>query len=278
MRLRRSRKGPSVKTFQPHALEGKVAIVTGGAHGIGWGIAKALAGAGAKVTIADVNEELGSAAAKKIDCRFQHTDLCQAQSIQTLVEKTAALEKSIDIIVNNARPRLPKAAVENLQNGWDLGMDVLLKAPMLLIDFSLPFLKKSTGASIINISSTNAHVIAPQPAVYHVAKSGLSHLTKFLAHHLGSFGIRANLLSPGLVDVFDDNRPLTSDPLNRTIVETVVPLQRACLVEEVGDAAIFLASEAARYITGQEIVLDGGVTSGDQFHVAKRAYMKGQLP
>lgn len=259
-------------------LRGKTAILTGGAQGIGKGIATSLVQQGANVVIGDIDDAkslelislLGNSAA------YKRTDLSQESDIESLVSFATGRFGNIDFVINNARPKLPRSTAdspmqESFMNGWDVGMDVLLKAPCLLIKYALPFLGRATAPAVVNIASTNGLFIAPQPLIYHVAKAGLIQMTRYAAYVLGPQGIRVNCVAPGLVDIFDQNRPLTVFPANKKTVEIAVPLRRAAVVEDVAASVLFLCSNASSYVNGHVLFVDGGITLGDQFHVARTA-------
>lgn len=259
-------------------LKNKTAIITGGAQGIGKGIAKALVDQGVNVVIADIQEEKGQELATLLGGKafFHKTDLTQENDIRDLVSCAANRYNSVDFVINNARPPLMKSSPQNsvqdsLLDDWDTGIDVLLKAPCLLVKYALPFLLKAKAPAVINIASTNALFIAPQPLVYHVAKAGLIQMTRYTAYVLGQHGIRVNCVAPGVVDIHDQKTPLTHWPINKKTIEIACPLKRAALVEEIADSVLFLCSDSSSYVNGQVLFLDGGITLGDQFHVTRHA-------
>lgn len=264
----------------PEVLAGKVALVTGGGRGIGRAIASVFARAGASVVIADVSEARGEATMRAIRdagwrAVFVRTDLRHEPDIEAMVQCARDTFRRLDILVNNARPQLrPLPFAESLEE-WDLAMDVLLKAPAWAAKYALPELRKAGAGSIVNILSISARFVSQQPMTYHVAKAGLWQLTRCLAYELGPHGIRVNAICPALVDLHDDDRtPLTADPVNRTIAEIAVPLGRPATAEEIAAATLFVCSAAAAYMTGHVLILDGGLTLGDQFHVARRAFWR----
>jgi NAD(P)-dependent dehydrogenase (short-subunit alcohol dehydrogenase family) len=240
----------------------EVAIVTGGASGIGRGITLRLAQLGVRVIIADLLEEKSkiiqqSCYEKKGEVIFIKTDLSQSKDIEQLVDKCVKRFGRLDFVINNARPNLKIRSFEENFSEWDLAMNVLLKAPALLTNFAGKHMKKK-GGSIVNISSTNAIFVSHQPVAYHVAKAGLLQLTRVLACEYAQYGIRVNAVCPALVDLFDRKNHLTGDPLHKTVTELIVPMKRAAFVEEIADAVIFLCSEASSYTTGQVLTIDGG--------------------
>jgi len=263
-------------------LDGKVALITGAAQGIGKAMAKAFTDEGASIVIADIQEGAGEAAAQEIrnagkSARSIKADLLQEKDIENMVAFAADSFGRLDIVINNARPKLRQLPYAESLEEWDLAMDVFLKAPALTAKHALPLLVKSGSGSIVNIASVNAYFIAShQPAAYHVAKAGLLQLTRYLAVEFGPQNIRVNAICPGLVDLHDRGKPLTADPVNKAVTDVVVPLKRASSAQEVAEVAIFLCTDAAAYITGHVLMADGGEMLGDHFHIARNAYNLGK--
>ena len=259
-------------------LKKKVALVTGAAHGIGRVIAEVLARNGAEVIITDIQKESGQKVAGLIrkngmKAGFVYADLRKEKDIKKLIDLTIKKFGGLDIVVNNARPKFNFFGFEESFKEFDIGMNILLKAPALIIRYALPYLVKSKNANIINVSSTNSLFVSHQPLVYHVAKAGLVQLTRYAAFQLGQYGIRVNAVCPGLVDLDDVKKPLSSDKDNREIIKLTVPLSRTACSEEIADVVLFLCADSASYITGQSINVDGGITLGEQFHIARRAFL-----
>ena len=265
-----------MKTINYECFKGKTVIVTGGSQGVGKGISKAFLENGANVVNANVNDGVGFDL-KNIawgDLCFKKTDLTIQSDIKELVKFVIDKFGAIDILVNNARPKFinnEDGSYNKFLSGWEQGMDVLLKAPVQLADYALPYLKKSNSGCIVSIGSTNANYVSSQPLVYHVAKSGLVQMTRYLAHKLGKNGIRVNCVSPGLINFQDENRSLFKSNLNKKIIKSLVPLGRGCSVTEIADTVLYLCSNSSTYINGQVIVLDGGMVAGDHFEVIKNA-------
>jgi len=263
------------------ALSGKVALITGAASGIGRVIAEVFAQRGISVVIADYQEDAAMAVALKLQenglqALSVKADLRKESDIQAMVDFTIEEFGQLNIIVNNARPRLKYLEFSESLQEWDFALDVLLKAPALTINAALPALVKSGGGSIINIGSTLAHFVAHQPLAYHVGKAGLLQLTRYLASELAPKGIRVNAICPAIVDLPEENRKLTADPVNRSVVELAVPMARASSAEEIAEAALFFCQGSSSYITGQTLSVDGGLTLGEHFHIARQAFLKGQ--
>ena len=225
--------------------------------------------------LSDRDASIGEATAKMLRdngavARFVAGDVARDSDIAAAVASTVSDFGGIDILVNCARPYLRQQDFPACLQDWNLAMDVLVKAPALATSYALPYLAKSGRGSVINVSSTNAFHISHQPLPYHVAKAAVAHMTRHLAHELGPRGIRVNAICPALVDVDDRAQKLTDSAVNRKIVEAIVPLRRAATVEEIGSLAVFLCSDQAGYVTGQIIVIDGGLTLGDQFSAATK--------
>jgi len=258
-------------------LEGKVALITGAAQGIGKGIAEVFAHEGAVVVIADLQEEKGQAAADSLDGQgaFIHTDLRQDSDIEQMIAFTVEKYGALDILINNATPpKVLTSSFEEMVEDWDTTMDLLLRAYMVTAKFAHPYMQRTNGGSIVNMGSTLAFSIAEQQScAYHVAKAGVTQLTRYLAWELGNDGIQVNCICPALVDRSD--RPsLTNDPTNQSVVDITVPLKRAGNYKDIAYTSLFLCSDEAKYLTGQSIILDGGLTLGSQFEVARAAYKK----
>lgn len=253
----------------------RIALIFGAAHGIGRGIATSLARSGNRIMLSDCDEAAGQAAAKVLrdagaDASFAAGDVASDTDIAAVVAATASRFGGIDILVNCARPYLAKQDFPACMQDWNLAMDVLVKGPALATSYALPHLEKSGRGAVVNVSSTNAFHISHQPLPYHVAKAAVAHMTRHLAHELGPRGIRVNAICPALVDVDSRAQKLTDSAVNRKIVKAIVPLKRAATVDEIGDLAVFLCSGKAGYLTGQIIVIDGGMTLSDQFSAATR--------
>src|SRR3990167_10896373 len=198
-------------------LEGKVGIITGSARGIGATTAKKLAALGAHIVLADINESGCRAVAEQIALAggASHVfalDLNDDSQLQALTDFTFEKFSKIDFLINNARPRLNFTNYYDVAKEWDVAMNILLKVPAFLSRYVIPKMIENGGGSIVNISSINAFFISQQPASYHIAKSGLLQLTKYLAYEFGNKNIRVNAVCPGLVDIPNEERVLSSNP------------------------------------------------------------------
>lgn len=260
-------------------LEGMRAFVTGGGHGIGAAICRGLAVAGASVAIVDIKidpahallDELiaGGANAICITADISHENGCVAA-----VNKCVAELGGLDILINCAAPGRDRSMLGKLiEVDWELHHQTVLGAAVNLTNAALAHLAASGNGSVVNISSVTGAVIAVDQCSwpYHVSKAGLDQLTRWLAIRLGERGVRVNAVSPGLVDR-DEGPKLTNKPEHRAIINEVVPLRRAGTGEDIANAVTFLASRQSAYITGQVLIVDGGLGINEVFGASLRAY------
>lgn len=256
----------------------KVAIVTGGAQGIGFGICKKFAAAGMQVALVDVCGEQAEQAAGDLRdagfaCRAFLADLSRGEDVKTVVGEIAAAFGRIDIVVNNAAPGRDRTRTGRLSlEDWRRHDDLVVSGAMRLIKGARPYLA-ARGGCVVNVSSVTANAIEPDHCVwaYSVAKAALESMTRYLAVMLGEEGIRVNAVAPGLVDR-DTGPKLTDNPDCKAVIEKILPLKRAARACEIADAVLFLTSSSAAYITGQLLTIDGGLTLLEPFGAALRCY------
>ena len=252
-------------------LEGRCALVTGGAQGIGAGIARVLAEQGARVSIVDLQSEKAAETAAEIDAQSITADIATAEGCAAAVTETVDVLGGLDLLVNNAAPGRNRDLLGQIAGpDWPAHADMVLAAVARLSEAAEPHL--GPGASIVNISSMTAQSVAPEHCSwpYHVSKAGLDHLTRWLACQLGPKGIRVNAVAPALVD--RDRGPKLTDNIDaKRIIGQIVPLGRAGKARDVGNAVAFLASDMASYITGQVLTLDGGLGVREVFGAAMRS-------
>jgi len=237
-------------------LTGKVAIVTGAARGIGQGIAIELARAGADIVVSDIIPEEGTInQIKKLKRKaiYVKTDISKKRDVENLMNETIKHFKKIDILVNNAGVYIPGNIIDLPEESWDKTMNINLKGPFLCSQAALKYMKK--GASIINISSVAGIEGSAGGAAYCASKGGIRLFTKALAAEVGSLGIRVNSVHPGLIDT-----PMTSG-LDKKMKEGMLVkflIKRTGKPVDIAGPVVFLASDASSYMTGSEIVVDGG--------------------
>ena len=259
------------------SLQGRKAIVTGGAQGIGAAIVRGLAAAGATVAIVDRQEDKAKALAAQVGKGIVTVvaDLASADDCRKAVRSASKALGGLDILVNNAAPGRNREVIGRIADAadWEQHESIVLKAAASMAEAALDGLGASGHGAIVNVSSILASTVGADQSslAYHVSKAGLDQFTRWLAVRCGGSGVRVNAVAPGLVDR-DGGPKLTDNPANRKIVEAVVPLRRAGTGREISDAVVFLASDAAAYITGQILTVDGGLTVNEVFGASLRAF------
>lgn len=247
-------------------LEGKVAIVTGAAHGIGRAVAKRFITEGACVIIADIDEEAGAKAAAefgKAKCRFVATDVGELLDARNVVaEACAAFTGDLDILVSNAGILHTAELLELKEADFDRVLRVNLKGMFLVGQAAAKQMVTQVKAgkppgAIINMSSINAVVAIPNQIPYCVSKGGIDQLTKVMALALAPHGIRVNAIGPGSI-MTDILKSIATDRDAKRRLLSRTPLGRIGAPEEIAAVAAFLASAEASYVTGQTLYADGG--------------------
>jgi NAD(P)-dependent dehydrogenase (short-subunit alcohol dehydrogenase family) len=245
-------------------LEGKTAIVTGAANGIGRAIAESFADEGAFVLVTDIESEQGEAVVAGIRARggqatFRRTDVTDEVEVKQAVETAAAQAGRVEILCNNAA-YLGKfhAVLESTQAEWDRSIQTCLMGTHYMTREVLPFMIRQNAGSIINVVSIQAMVGCMTSVAYTATKAALLGYTISAAYDYGPHNVRVNSLCPGPIQTRISPRP--GDPHYRWQVEQTM-LGRVGYPKEVASAAVFLASDEASYITGTTIPVDGGWTA-----------------
>ncbi|KAI1363508.1 3-oxoacyl-reductase [Xylaria arbuscula] len=243
-------------------LEGKVAIVTGGASGFGKGIAAKFVEEGAKVLIADLSEEAGKGVAKELGCAFAIGDVTKREDWERLLKEAIENFGKLDIVVNNAGAAYTNKATEEVtEKDFDLVMTVNVKSVYLSTNVIIPYLlEKNIEGCFIQIASTAALRPRPRLTWYNASKAAVITATKSMAVEYASHPIRLNSVSPvigstGMTHLFI-GKPDT--PENRKAFESTVPLGRGSTPADVANACCYLASDEAKFITGVNLEVDGG--------------------
>ncbi|HYV57721.1 MAG TPA: glucose 1-dehydrogenase [Candidatus Nitrosopolaris sp.] len=243
-------------------LAGKVAIVTGAARGQGAGVARLFAAEGARVALLDILDDAGERLAAELGpaAGYFHCDLAREVDVVAAVDGAAARFGGLDVLYNNAAVITYGRQIADLPTAqWDRTLAVNLRGPFLCAKYALPHLVRRGGGVIINVSSHRAFQASPTGvADYAVAKGGLVTLTYYLASEYGSQHVRANCIAPGPVPT-DLNAPFLGTPEGRAQTALWIPLGRVGDIEDVARAALFLASDDAKWITGAVLRVDGGI-------------------
>jgi len=247
------------------SLQGKVALITGASKGIGFGIAEIFSAAGAKVVISSRKQESLDEMASQLNSKgYEATGIAcnvgNREELPILVEKTVEKYGGIDILVNNAATNPVFGPVhETSAEAFDKIMNVNVKAPFELSKLCYPYLRNSSGGSIINISSIGG--ISPEQGlgIYSVSKAALISLSKVLAKEWGDSKIRVNTICPGLIQT-KFSEALWSNEKIMSMIMRQLAIKRAGTSEEIGAMALFLASDASSYSTGGVFTADGGFT------------------
>ena len=240
-------------------LKGKVAIVTGGASGMGRSEATIFAREGARVMVADILQREGEEVAKGIDgARFMKLDVTSEADWQALITATEREFGKVDILVNNAGISGTYQPDTLSTEAWDKVMDINAKGVFFGIKHAIPAMKRAGGGAIVNISSISG--FAGQHGVhmaYNASKGAVRIMTKTVAVQHAADNIRCNSVHPGFMPAMRTSVG-SANPEWRAKVLKAVPMKREGRVEEVAHAVLFLASDEASYITGTELVVDGG--------------------
>lgn len=254
------------KSHQLIGLEGKVAVITGAASGIGFGTAGFLAQMGTSIALLDIDNDKGVKAEADIcksggRAKFFKCDVTSDTDCKEVVDAIIAEFGRIDILFNNAGIAIRKNAVDLQASEWDLAVDVMLKGVYLLSHYVIPYMKKNGGGSIINTGSGWSLKGGPDAVSYCAAKGGVLNLTRAMAIDHGKDNIRVNCVCPGDVDtpllrsecaqLGEDEKDFMDDAADR-------PIRRVGTPEDVAKAVLFFASEMSTWVTGAYLVVDGG--------------------
>ena len=243
----------------PGLLDGRLALITGGGSGIGEGIARAMADAGARVIVADVNTDGAERVAASIggDTACYALDVSDRAACDALAAAIARDIGPVSVLVNNAGIiRRAKVDDANTRSYWDATMAVNLDGPYNIVTAFLDQLKATKGA-VINIGSIQSFVALPNSAAYTTSKHGVRGLTKALAIELSPLGIRVNAIGPGMIATPLNAAARQNPDYMKNFAERI-PLGRLGEPADIASPAVFLASDMARYITGVTLPVDGG--------------------
>jgi len=242
---------------------GKTAIVTGGGQGIGKAIAKRLLKAGMQVIIAELDQEAGEEAEKELEpfgaVKFILTDVANEEMVKNTIEATIQHFKRLDLVVNNAGIMIAKPISELSLEGWNSVISVNLTGVFLTSKYGAPYLRKRQG-SILNIASTRALMSESNTEAYSASKGGVVSLTHALAMSLGP-EIKVNCISPGWIDTSEWKKKSVRHQADLTRKDHLQhPAGRVGKPEDIAEMVAFLISPEASFITGANLVVDGGMT------------------
>ncbi len=250
------------KLSRLHDLTGRVAIVTGGTRGIGLAIAEGLSAAGAKVAVASRKADACAQVASRLCATGAEaigvpTHMGDVDAVNALVDRTVGEFGRLDIVVNNAANALTLPFGQLTVEAWDKSLGTNLRGPVFLVERALPHLEASGNAAIVNVVSSGAFLFSPWTAMYATAKAGLMAMTRSMAAVFAAKGIRVNALAPGTVD---------TDMVRNNPPERIESMKNACFMkraahpDEMVGPVLLMCSDAGSYMTGQVIIVDGGLT------------------
>src|ERR1700733_13008042 len=242
----------------------KVVLVAGGASGVGAAVCRSLAGQGCEVIILDIQEDLAESVAKEIvdnggAASVVPTDLTSPESVQTAAKNVLDEHGRVDVLINSIGWNVHSFFMDQGEDLWDKIMQINLMGPIRLVHAFLPAMKDNGGGTIVVVSSDAGRVGTNGETVYAAAKAGLIGFTKSLAREITRFGIRINCVSPGPTDTPLFREATASQPKIVEAIGKSIPMKRMSSPEEQASAIVFLASDAATYITGQTLSVNGGL-------------------
>lgn len=251
------------------SLEGKTALIAGGAGAIGSEISKAFAKAGAQVIVHDLSSERLAS----LEAQFKseglvfvglQEDLSSAEACERLAEKATAVAGRIDILVNLQGANRRKPITDVTQDDFDLITAVNFRSVYFLSKAVQPIMKAQGGGKILHFSSLSANISFDTISVYAATKAAVTSLTKSMAHEWAGDNIQVNAIEPGFVKT-EFTRPLWDDAYRSKWFADYIPAGRLALPEDLVTTALSLVAPASRYITGRNVVVDGGILSGDSW-------------
>ena len=249
-------------------LDGKVALITGGASGMGKVASHLFAREGAKIVLTDVADDAGEAVATAIrgeggQAAYVHADVSRASDAEAMVRFATDTFGGLTVLYNNAGvfPERDGSVTETPEEVWDLTIGINLKGVYLGCRYGIPAMIESGGGSIVNVASFVALMGAATPQIaYTASKGGVLSMTREIAVEFARQGVRANSLCPGPIET-PLLQELLADPARRQRRLVHIPMGRFGQAEEIANAALFLASDESSYMTGTALVVDGGITA-----------------
>jgi NAD(P)-dependent dehydrogenase (short-subunit alcohol dehydrogenase family) len=247
-------------------LKGKVAIVTGASKGIGKEIAKALGSNSVNVNIVDIDVKSGEETVKEfkdfgINANFYEMDVTSLAEINSVFDKVKSTFNKIDILVNNAGIVIRGPSVSYSEGDWRKNIDVMLNGVFFCSQVAGKYMIENKSGNIVNISSINAKLAGSEIASYCVAKAGVDMLTRVLAVEWAQYGIRVNSILPGVTKTEMVRRVIELGLVNPETLEKRTPMKRFANPKEIAQCILFLASDASSFMTGSNVIVDGGMVA-----------------
>lgn len=257
-------------------LEGKVTIVTGGASGIGRATVELFVREGARVVIADIQDDKGQRLAEELGAHacYQHTDVTEEADVEAAVQRAAATFGRLDCMFNNAGFPGFWGGIETVRvDNFETTMRILVLGVVLGMKHAAPVMKRQGSGSIINTGSVAGLSTGLGDHIYSAAKAAVIHLTRSVAMELGEANVRVNCICPGGIatPIFGKQFGLPIPAADQTVEQveqlfaTLQPIARAGLPEDIARAALYLASDAASFVNGHALVVDGGLIAGERW-------------
>jgi NAD(P)-dependent dehydrogenase (short-subunit alcohol dehydrogenase family) len=255
-------------------LQGKVAIITGSAQGIGKGTAKLFGQEGARVVVADIDDARGAETVEEIrlaggEASFLHADVEQETSIQSLIAFAVERYGKLDVLMNNAYWSAWGSVVDLASADWDKSVNVMVRAHYLASKYAIPHMIDAGGGSIINIASVHGYLAASKSAAYEASKAAVINLSRQIAVDFGPQGIRCNAICPGWIITERGEEHLKSRPDGYEKGRQVYPVRRGGRPIDIAYGAVYLASDESTFVTGHALVIDGGLTTWLQDSMAQ---------
>jgi len=261
-------------------LDGKVAVISGGASGIGHAAVRLFIDEGCRVVIADVQDDKGARLAQDLGqaASYVHADVSREVDVSDAIAHAVSRFGRLDCLFNNAGAGGVSGPIEEIPtDGFDHTIGVLLRGVFLGMKHAAPIMKRQGGGSIISTASVAGLQAGYGPHVYSAAKAAVVHLTRSVAMELGESGVRVNCICPGGIatPIFGAALGLAGPEADRvaelmkTLLATRQPIQRAGLPEDVARAALWLASEESSFVNGHALIVDGGLTGGRMWSVVQ---------
>ncbi|HLZ07928.1 MAG TPA: SDR family oxidoreductase [Chloroflexota bacterium] len=255
-------------------LSGKVALITGSAQGIGKGTAKLFASEGARVVVADIDDDKGRTTVEEIrsgggEAAFVHADVENEDEIAAMIRFAVDQFGGLSVLMNNAYWSKFAPVVELERSDWDRSLNIMVRAIYLGCKYAMPHLIASGAGSIINIASVHGILAARNSAPYEASKAAVINLSRQIAVDYGPQGVRSNSICPGWIITERGEENLARNPERLESAIQIYPVRRVGRPIDIAYGALYLASDESTFVTGTTLVIDGGLTSSLQDSLAQ---------